>query len=347
MPLNRKEGLSCGPFRESGGQIRKGVGPGYQNLLGSDTSRFLLEVIKPTVVFSGDDHDYCHVTHPNGVKEVTVKSFSSSAGIRRPGLQLLSLVPPTEFNSGQADRPCILPDQVSVYTRVYLPFALFTIAFLLITNIRTAWARSSASAEARRMSPPEEKRRQASLPLTLPSRRSATHLQALAKSSPRERHAGIVTPAPSAPTSPLLSPRMQFYTDDYDPEMAEVPGSPVLSRRSSYAADLGSMSRSANAGLLSTPTLQPNPRRPSAVPRMLSATDWASAARAKDVSVLSLVADKGKTAVYSSRVRGFVRWLWRARNSFLVKTWRETIAVAIPAAIVWMLMNALFFWESA
>jgi hypothetical protein len=80
---------------------------------------------------------------------------------------------------------------------------------------------------------------------------------------------------------------------------------------------------------------------------MLSATDWASAARAKDVSVLSLVADKGKTAVYSSRVRGFVRWLWRARNSFLVKTWRETIAVAIPAAIVWMLMNALFFWESA
>jgi len=49
IPLARPEASTCGPLRERG-RILKGAGPGYQNLLGSETSKFLLEVIKPTLV---------------------------------------------------------------------------------------------------------------------------------------------------------------------------------------------------------------------------------------------------------------------------------------------------------
>lgn len=50
IPLARPEASTCGPLRE-GGRILKGAGPGYQNLLGSETSRFLLEALKPSIVF--------------------------------------------------------------------------------------------------------------------------------------------------------------------------------------------------------------------------------------------------------------------------------------------------------
>ena len=50
IPLARPEASACGPLRE-GGRILKGAGPGYQNLLGSETSKFLLEVVKPSLVF--------------------------------------------------------------------------------------------------------------------------------------------------------------------------------------------------------------------------------------------------------------------------------------------------------
>ena len=50
IPLARPEASTCGPLRERG-RILKGAGPGYQNLLGSETSRFLLNILGPTVVF--------------------------------------------------------------------------------------------------------------------------------------------------------------------------------------------------------------------------------------------------------------------------------------------------------
>lgn len=50
IPLARAEAAACGPLRE-GGRMLKGAGPGYQNLLGSETSRFLLDVIRPSLVF--------------------------------------------------------------------------------------------------------------------------------------------------------------------------------------------------------------------------------------------------------------------------------------------------------
>jgi hypothetical protein len=333
-------------LRESKHLITKGVGPGYQNLLGRDTSRFLLEAIKPELVFSGDDHDYCDIRHPSGVQEVTIKSFSSDAGIRRPGLQLLSLVPPEPGQPSHANVPCFLSDQAGVYTRVYLPFALLTFAFLFFSNVRAAWSGAFAGKRRHRHHAlSDEKRRERAVPLTLPSRRSAQHLQTLTMST-RERHHGTATPGSSAPPSPIHSPRIG-YSEHSDLEMGGDHSSPPLSRRSSFGSDLGYVSkfgttRRQSSSSLLPPVLQPAPHRVS-LPRMLSATDWASAARAKDISILSLVADKRKP--YTARAKAFLAWLWRSRKSVIAKSGWETLSIALPAAIIWLLMNALF-WRS-
>lgn len=328
IPLARTEAVKCGPLRESHEQIKKGVGHGYQNLLGRETSRFLLETLEPTIVFSGDDHDYCEVLHPNGVTEVTIKSFSSDAGVRRPGFQLLSLVPPKSDLPSLANVPCFLPDQLGVYTHVYLPLALLTLAYLIITNIRAAWLRSPAD---KRHILSDEKHRDR----PLPSRHSSNQLQSITTT---HRHHGSVTPNESAPSSPSLG------YGQLDPELGNDDHSPALSRRSSYGGDLnnvGSYStpKKSNSNLL-PPVLQPTPRRVQ-LPRMLSASDWAAAARAKDMSVLSLVADRRKPLL--ARIKQLLRWFWRSRNSVLGKSWWELVSIALPAAVVWLIMNGLFW----
>lgn len=50
IPLSRTETADCGPLREKGG-IRKGAGPGYQSMLGKQTTSFLLKTLEPLVVF--------------------------------------------------------------------------------------------------------------------------------------------------------------------------------------------------------------------------------------------------------------------------------------------------------
>lgn len=50
IPLYRPAGTYCGPSRESG-TIRTGRGIGYENTLNSDISEFLLERIRPVLVF--------------------------------------------------------------------------------------------------------------------------------------------------------------------------------------------------------------------------------------------------------------------------------------------------------
>jgi hypothetical protein len=50
IPLSHPETKSCGRLREQG-TIRRGVGPGYQNTLDKQTTEFLLESIRPLVVF--------------------------------------------------------------------------------------------------------------------------------------------------------------------------------------------------------------------------------------------------------------------------------------------------------
>lgn len=50
VPLSRPEGASCGPLRERG-TIHQGRGLGYQNLLTPQASQFLLQSIRPAIVF--------------------------------------------------------------------------------------------------------------------------------------------------------------------------------------------------------------------------------------------------------------------------------------------------------
>ncbi|KAJ7496142.1 hypothetical protein B0H11DRAFT_2171721 [Mycena galericulata] len=146
IPLARPDAAPCGPLREKG-SIRRGVGHGYQNTLGKQTTSFLLRTLRPVAVFSGDNRDYCEYTHPVEapdreaeeqavpIREVTVKSFSMSNHIRWPGLQLLSVVDPTPTGKSFIDTPCVLPDPYSVYSSLYTPLALITLVFLFVFNI--------------------------------------------------------------------------------------------------------------------------------------------------------------------------------------------------------------------
>jgi hypothetical protein len=213
------------------------------------------DALWPPNMTSGDDHDYCEYTHPGGIREVTLKSFSSSAGIRRPGFQLLSLIPASDLYAEPpqvtiADRPCFLPDQLGVYTRVYLPLGILTVLFLFFTNVRAAYRRWTAAGHSiygevkGRFTPTVQSTEQMSnahafptsartvydrpVPLTLPSRRSSQQLaggssSTIGPSSTRRvtSHnltAGYVSPSQmsftrSAPVSPALSPRASMSED--------------------------------------------------------------------------------------------------------------------------------------
>lgn len=105
---------------------------------------------------SGDDRDYCEYTHtisppdPDSrnvtrIREVTVKSFSLAKNIRRPGFQLLSLVPRTgrpspnpDASQTIADVPCFLPDQYAIINSFYIPSLILTILVLLFSNVYRA-----------------------------------------------------------------------------------------------------------------------------------------------------------------------------------------------------------------
>ncbi|KAJ7924953.1 Metallo-dependent phosphatase-like protein [Mycena leptocephala] len=148
IPLSRPDGSSCGPNRERG-TIRRGAGFGYQNTLGKSASNFLLESLRPSVIFSGDDHDYCEYTHSfnsdgksRHAREVTVKSLSMAMGVRKPGFQLLSLVPPHSMqgSSSHADSLCLLPDQLGIYLSTYIPFLVFSLLVICAVNIRRIYS---------------------------------------------------------------------------------------------------------------------------------------------------------------------------------------------------------------
>ncbi|KAH9855252.1 Metallo-dependent phosphatase-like protein [Lenzites betulinus] len=157
VPLSRPEGASCGPLRERG-TIHQGRGLGYQNLLTPQASQFLLQSIRPAIVFSGDDHDYCEYVHtlpatdtkrpspPTSIPEITIKSFSMAMGVRRPGYQLLSLIPPFSSSDSPtfAHTPCLLPDQLGIYLSIYVPLIVASLTVLLFSNVRRSCTRNSS-----------------------------------------------------------------------------------------------------------------------------------------------------------------------------------------------------------
>ncbi|KAG8213657.1 Metallo-dependent phosphatase-like protein [Butyriboletus roseoflavus] len=147
IPLSRPSDASCGPLREKG-TIRQGYGFGYQNTLSDEATEFLLQSLKPSLIMSGDDHDYCEYEHTitssdEKVQEVTVKSISMAMGIRRPGFQLLSLtstVPsPDRITQTPVPPPlhtlCLMPDQLGIYFYMYIPLVLLSLLVLLAFNI--------------------------------------------------------------------------------------------------------------------------------------------------------------------------------------------------------------------
>lgn len=146
VPLWRPEGTSCGPLRESRREIHQGAGINYQNEIPQEASKMILEKIQPSLVFSGDDHDYCQVVHtlpstslanpsPLSIQEISVKSFSMGMGVQEPGYHLLSLSNPARFGRAPDEqttfhRPCLLPNQIWIYTHVYLPLLILTLLML-------------------------------------------------------------------------------------------------------------------------------------------------------------------------------------------------------------------------
>ena len=167
IPLARPEIANCGPLRAKRA-LHRGAGPGYQNMLGKQTTEFLLSIVKPVTVFrcasftlpniahiqrfdcSGDDRDYCEIRHTlpidnteTFIPEVTLRSFSPVDGLPSVGFQLLSLVPPPPAPASPepdtppppatiAHAPCFLPVPMRAYNGVYLPFAVLTLVALLV-----------------------------------------------------------------------------------------------------------------------------------------------------------------------------------------------------------------------
>ncbi|KAK2463173.1 hypothetical protein APHAL10511_004828 [Amanita phalloides] len=148
IPLYRPAGSDCGPLRERG-TIHQGYGNGYQNILEQDATNFLLQTLRPSLILSGDDHDYCEFNHTidrsEVAREVTVKSLSIAMNVKRPGFQLLSLSPKLfrkNHATTHADELCLLPDQISIYLSIYLPLLFISLLVVLLLNAESVRNRS-------------------------------------------------------------------------------------------------------------------------------------------------------------------------------------------------------------
>ncbi|PWZ02919.1 hypothetical protein BCV70DRAFT_197171 [Testicularia cyperi] len=183
VPLFRPPGSSCndesrsklhGVTRESSRPLHQGTDQAstYQNMVGEEVTNWLLQSIDPLAVFSGDDHDHCeyrHTRHWDGrrphttahnfsmkeLPELTVKSMSMTEGVRRPGfarLSLFSSLPSKDPATGKdlpwgvaaAYTPCLLPDQIGIWTQLYLPMLFVTLVGLLVWPRLLKGSRSSS-----------------------------------------------------------------------------------------------------------------------------------------------------------------------------------------------------------
>lgn len=144
VPLFRKPDTDCGKLREKGKAITVARGYQYQNVLTPTLSNLITKKVSKAGdiehIFSGDDHDYCELTHRFNVgrwneeenkeqvvlktiREITVKSFSWAMGVRRPGFQLVSLWNPVDSTGKTVGTPlptiqshlCLLPDQLGLF----------------------------------------------------------------------------------------------------------------------------------------------------------------------------------------------------------------------------------------
>lgn len=156
VPLFRSGTTSCGPNRERGASIPLSAGYQYQNVLTPLISQDIVKHLTAeeiTMIYSGDDHDYCEIEHSEftgRIREITVKSISWAMGIRFPAVQLVSLwnpvaqdaVFPTTDDAGQStprdtvqNHLCLLPDQLGVFIR-YAQVLGLTVLVLIVHAVR-------------------------------------------------------------------------------------------------------------------------------------------------------------------------------------------------------------------
>lgn len=152
VPLYRAAGTHCGPHRERDTAIPLQAGYQYQNVLTPLVSQDILTHLhqEVTMIYSGDDHDYCEIEHNEFTgrpREITVKSMSWAMGIRIPGVQLVSLWNPVDCDQvmrGQdmsvprdtvQNHLCLLPDQLGIFIR-YAQSLVFTLVIIAISSIR-------------------------------------------------------------------------------------------------------------------------------------------------------------------------------------------------------------------
>jgi len=147
----------------------------YQNVLSRTISSSISERLGGAIeyAFSGDDHDYCelvHKTYPNkgaGIREITVKSMSWAMGVRKPGFLMVSMFNPIDASGNRLlwaedslqggknfeTQPtlqthlCLLPDQLSIFIRYVVGFAV-TVLLLLVRSVMVVVFPSSFATRA-------------------------------------------------------------------------------------------------------------------------------------------------------------------------------------------------------
>ncbi|KAI1618267.1 hypothetical protein EDD37DRAFT_260259 [Exophiala viscosa] len=154
VPLFRPGTTSCGPMRERGTAIPLQAGYQYQNVLTPLISQDIVKHLTAeeiTMIYSGDDHDYCEIEHnefTGRIREITVKSMSWAMGIRIPGVQLVSLWNPVDIQKVMSGNPdlatprdtvqnhlCLLPNQLGIFIR-YAQMLGLTLIVLAVYVIR-------------------------------------------------------------------------------------------------------------------------------------------------------------------------------------------------------------------
>lgn len=129
----------CGPGRESKRPFPLQRGYQYQTVIDFTIAEPILKNLRPKLVFSGDDHDYCdtvHIDYQDNTKklarEISCKTASMTNGIKYPAYHLLSLNNPQDLQSVLSDSKtyetmmCYLP---SPYTGVKVYAFLLLMSF--------------------------------------------------------------------------------------------------------------------------------------------------------------------------------------------------------------------------
>lgn len=143
IPLFRDTELyPCGPARERNPFLQI-AGYQYQLVIAPDLLQELIDKVQPQLLFAGDDHDYCDITHPSGAREITVKSISMAMGIKYPAVQLLSFT--AEDNKLDYDtHMCYLP-QPYLDVFVYVVMAIASAVGIVVFNIKQRSSRYNYS----------------------------------------------------------------------------------------------------------------------------------------------------------------------------------------------------------